>query len=110
MIALLGKPGHTITVQRRVLQEDDLGGKVYTWIDKFKDVTAWIQDADTRLIADYERRGLIITHKIYVDTELEINEQDRIKFDSQYFTIVGKRAGAGLGIIWRLDAKEVVND
>lgn len=108
MIALLGKPGHRITVQTRTLREDDLGGKIYDWVDKYKDVVAWKQDADSRLIADYERRGLVVTHKIYTDTNLEIGEEDRIKFGDKYYTVVNIKAGAGLGILWRIDAKEVL--
>ncbi|HPM84095.1 MAG TPA: head-tail adaptor protein [Candidatus Anammoximicrobium sp.] len=100
--------GHKISVQRAVEARDALGGRTQSWFTVTVGVPAWVQDAAAALVESYARRGLQVTHRIYVAQDLELREGSRIVFGSRTFSVIGVTNAAGLDRLWQIDAKELL--
>lgn len=106
--SMIASSGHTINVQRPTDARDGLGGRSPTWANVAINVPAWVQDASATVQESYARRGIEVTHRIYVDRDLGLLEGDRIVFASRNLLVIGSTNAAGLERLWQIDVRERV--
>lgn len=87
---MIGKMREKITIQKKTVQTDELGGITETWAD-YKTVWAKVEEvkADLRIIA--ERGNMKRTFRITIRNRDDIDENDRIIYRGMTLKIVGIR-------------------
>ena len=55
---LIGAGGHSVSVERAEISEDDAGGRERTWAAVGSALSAWVQPASARTVEAYGRRGM----------------------------------------------------
>ncbi len=104
--SMIASSGHTISVERPTSARDSLGGRNPSWQAVASDVPAWVQDASATVRELYGRRGIEVTHRVYVDRDLGLQEGDRILFAGRNMLVIGATNAAGLGRLWHIDVQE----
>lgn len=109
-MTLLDSMPHTVTLQRRTVTQDSLGGDRETWTNFDTLVEAWVQLASANSIIAFEKRGQQISHIVYFNEDPSLNEQCRIVYGSQVFDFVATAdRSAGLGVLFGAAVMEVTN-
>jgi head-tail adaptor len=105
----IASSGHFISVQRATVARDAVGGRAQTWQTIHEAIPAWVQDMNSRLIATYQQRGLDVSHRIYVNSNLQLREGDRIMFRGRAMIVVSVINAAGIDRLWQIDTQESKN-
>lgn len=101
-MSLLDQFPHTVTIQRRTNQQDELGGDVEIWVDVATDVEAWVQVASASDIKEFEKQGMQITHAVYFNEDPEINETNQIIYNGKTFQFGAvQEDSVGFDIVWK---------
>ncbi len=106
---MIRRAGHSVTLQRAVVTEDAIGGRINTFEPIAADISVWLQPASASVSATYEQRGITVTHRCYIASDIEAKEGDRLMWGSRYLVIEGIQNSAGLDRLWRLDVRELHN-
>ena len=97
---------HTATAQIRTRTRDDIGGSLDTFTAVFTDRTCWQQAASESEIAEFDKRGISITNKVYFFLRPFLDEQHELVITNTDTGITNTYevrtrgepdAGAGLG-------------
>ena len=86
----------TISLERAIITKDSSGGQVQTYaaVSGQTDVPADIQPAGSSIRLQYAQRNLVVTHTVYVATDIGAIETDRIVSGTRYFVVMGYRKAA----------------
>ena len=82
------------TVQRATITIDDMGGTSQSWASPTivcQDVPANFQVANVKEREDFARRGVLISHRIYLYTDRDVQLGDRIPHPTMaglYYSII----------------------
>ena len=114
---MVRKANQTLAVERPQTTADATGAPTLSGhVPIHTGVACWRQPANARVQDVYFRRGITITHRIFVDTELDVQAGDRLVVTLADGTEVKHKAlgapedMAGLGRAWRLDAEQRTNE
>ena len=106
---LVAKAGHTVTLERPVISEDDLGGRDRAWSVISEDLSCWVQPATAATREEYAERGITITHRVYFGASPAICMGDRLLFGIRYMVVEGRFNTAETSDLWVADCREVKN-
>ncbi len=104
-MGLIGNRCETIAVEAASVTRDDIGGSAASWSTRTT-VAAFVQEASASIRRAYERRGLRVTHTVYVHEDPGCAEGDRLDRGGVKMIVRGVVDQAGLGRLWRIDADE----
>ena len=107
---------HTATIQRRAVAATASIGASYTWTSTSTGVSVWVQVAGQREVNDYARLDMVVTHKVYFNTDPTayfgndpaLSGKYRLlmvggPFDGQTFEVRSQaEATAGFGLLWKV--------
>lgn len=99
------------TLERQTAAKDASGGRTQTWATVTTDIPCDIQPASGNLRFTYAQRHLVVTHQIFVASDIEARETDRFTSDSRSFRVMGWTPPAPGYAQWpgRLDVEEVLH-
>ncbi len=107
--SMIAAHGTTATHQRQDAQATGMSGgrKAGAWLTIASAVPCWVQPASAQTIARAAAQQMVVTHSIYVQTDLDARSNDRLVIGSTYYLVRGFTNQAGLGRLYRLDAEEL---
>lgn len=93
----------TADIQRPTWATDDLGG-VYasSWATPYSGIPVLIQPASGRVVEEFSKRSMVISHVAYTPTAISIQTGDRLYSGSVYYEIVDWGDMAGQGRAYRM--------
>ena len=101
----VGLLNQTLTLQSKVLTDDGQGGSTIVWADigSFRGRISPLT-AQERLMQNKET--MLTTHRIYCDP-MDITPEDRIKWGTYYFEIIGVTNPSEIYSHLEIDAREI---
>ena len=105
--ALVAKFGASVDVERSTPTEDDLGGRDRVWVTQSSGVAVSVQPASAFIIAEYAKRTITITHRVYFATAPGVQMGDRLLFGTRYLLVEGVSNTAETSELWYVDCREV---
>ncbi len=99
-MSLLDSMPHECTIQKLVKSSGDLGGGRTVPAVEQTGVVCWEQSASASEIANYDKRGIRITRKVYFPVDPGITEQHQI--------LITKRGGVAVSSPLVLDVRSEV--
>ena len=108
---LIAKAGHTLTHQRRNDDRGGSGGREANWDTLATGVACWVQPASGRVQEAAARRDMVVSHSVYLTTDLDALADDRLVADTgddetHTLLVRGQVDLAGLRRCWRIDCEE----
>jgi head-tail adaptor len=99
------------TLQRQTSTKDASGGKTQAWATVTASVPCDIQPASGNLQFQYAQRHLVVTHQIFVASDIGARETDRFTSGSRTFRVMGWTPPAPGYAQWpgKLDVEEVLH-
>ena len=97
-----------ITIQRATVTRSSMGGavEVFANLAGAINIKAAVQNPTTRVQERYEKRGMEVSHSIYLEPlGVTIREGDKIVTEFGEETVIGVEDQAGLKVLWRLDTR-----
>jgi hypothetical protein len=119
-MSLLNNFPHLCTIRRRIRAKGPLGGSVDTFLNEQTSVSCWEQHATAKEISDFEKRGMLITSKIFFTANPSVGERHQIIITERNGTAISSDdqipldvrteanpdASAGLGVVWKVMCTE----
>ena len=114
MMSLLEALPHRCTIRHRTRKAGALGGAKDAFPSERTDVECWEQQAGANETADYEKRGMSITTKIYFTTDpgltsrhqILVTERDGATVSSpvvmDVMSVAAPDVSAGMGLLFRV--------
>lgn len=94
-------------IRIRIRTLDELGGSRDAYQLVYQDVPAWVQIVSEREIFEFQRRGFSVTDRIYLLTDLPIEEEHVIDIGLDRWEVISRArldASAGKSVVWRIMA------
>lgn len=113
-MSLLDYLPHTATAKLRTRTNGELSGSRDSFSAVFTDRECWQQSASSREILEFEKRGVVVTDKIYFTTKPELDTRHILTVtnantgDTQTFEVKSRAvpdAAAGLGAVYKIMAE-----
>jgi len=104
-MSILDALPHRCDGYARIRVQDDYGGTTDSYLSVFTDRPCWIQAASDNEIREFEKRGMVVTDKVYFTSKQAMTEQHVLIVDSVQYEVVSKAApdaSVGKGIVWRV--------
>jgi len=117
-MSLLDNFPHRCTIRSRVAAKDELGGIQFTYLNEQTGVYCWVQNASHKEVLEYEKRGMIVTKKVYFTTDPSVTERHQILVTEMNGTTISSPvpldviseslpdASAGLGVAYKVMCTE----
>lgn len=108
-MSILDALPHLATARIRIRTLDTLGGSIDTFSAVFTDRPCWQQLASDREIAEYDKRGISVTDKVYFTSDPGIDERHILIIDGTTFEVRSRAkpdASAGMSVVWRVMCEE----
>lgn len=99
---------HLASVQKRTRAIDSLGGSTDSFTTVYNDLPCWRQQASESQITEYEKRGFVVTDKVYFLADYQLTEEHILLIGSDRLEVVSRArpdASAGKGVVWRVMAR-----
>ena len=118
-MSLLDSFPHKCTIRRRTTSKGSLGGNKDGSINDQTDILCWEQQASAGEVADFAKRGMSITHKIYFTSDPGVTERNQILITERNGTAISNPVplevktealpdiSAGLGVVFRVMVDEL---
>lgn len=117
---LLDNFPHKCKIERRSRTSGTLGGTKDTFVSEQTDVLCWEQQASSKEIKEFQKRGISINRKIYFLTDPAVTEKHTITITERQGTAIASAsqislkvrsetlpdASAGLGVVYKVMAEE----
>ena len=101
-VSLIRRIGTTVDLLRPVVTRGETGGRVITGTDTIKaNIPASVQPASAATMEWYQRRGLVVTHRVYCAEQIDAQQGDSITIGTRRLAVRGVRDVAGMGQIGR---------
>jgi len=108
--AFIRRIGTTADLMRATVTRGAAGGRVAGTPQLVKsDLEVSAQPASAITIEQYQRRGIAVTHRIYVAGDVGAQEGDTLAIGARRLVVRGIRNVAGMGHMWELDCAEVLS-
>lgn len=78
---------HTVSIQRAAVTVDAMGGVVRDWQTLFANITATILTARGHTIAEFGRRGMVISHVVLTPGIVQSAVGDRLYDGTFYYHV-----------------------
>jgi len=104
-MSLLESLPHTCDIRIRVRSKGALGGSKDTLTDVTTGVECWQQPASDSERIEYQKRGIVVTNKVYFTSDPEVTERNVLVMDNVEYEVRSRSkpdASAGLGILYRV--------
>jgi len=104
-MSLLDNLPHTAIAQVRTRTTGELGGSIDSFSTVFSGRACWQQAAGDTEIAEYAKRGIQITDKVYFVADPGVNEEYQLVIDGKTYDVrsfAERDASVGMGIVWRV--------
>ena len=108
-MSLLAKMPHKVTVKRRDRKAGTMPGSVTRPVTTAKKVACWVQPASASEVMAFEKRGIVVTNKIYFPTDPGLDEKQELLYGTRELTVrsaASPDASAGLGVLYRVMAQD----
>jgi hypothetical protein len=99
----------TLTVVKTSQGRDSKHGIKEITQDLPTTVDGFIQEVTGKVAADFQRRGLTVTHWIYCRTDPGLQEGYKLKLGTRVFVVRRVVDQAGLGVVWEVLAEEIID-
>ena len=112
-MSILDNLPHRCACYSRVRTRDELGGSTDAYVLVFQDRPCWQQQASDSEVRLFDKRGILITNRIYFTSNPRVNATHRLVIDSVSYDVVSKAvpdASAGLGVVWRVMVSASTNE
>lgn len=98
----------TCTIERPTQDSDVVGGLGNTWTPVYENLRILLQPASGKIINEFSKRSMNITHRAYTPTEVALQNGDRLVFNDQNYIVRswGNMAGQGRGWVIYLESKD----
>lgn len=107
-VSMIRRIGTTIDLLRPVISRGDAGGRIITGTDTMKaDIPASVQPASAATIEWYQRRDIVVTHRVYCAEQIDSQQGDTIAIGTRRLVVRGIRDVAGMGHLWEIDCEEL---
>lgn len=107
--SLIAAKGEPCQFERSTVTSFPTGSTKKTWATigpGSGTVKGWLQPAGANLIASYGARQIEVTHKLYVASDPNVKEGDRVTIGGKHYLVAGVELDqAGVGQCWRVDVK-----
>ena len=103
-MSILENMPHSFVAKQRTRTADSLGGSS----DSYATVssgTCWHQQAGDSEVAEFQKRGITISGKVYFTSNPALDESHVLVIDGQTYDVTSypeQDASAGLGVLWRV--------
>ncbi len=77
----------TVDIERKTTTASESGGHVEAFAVVYDDLAATIQPASGRLMAEFERRSMQISHIMYTPTSISLLAGDRVVHGSSKYIV-----------------------
>lgn len=104
---MIRRAGHSVALQRAVVTEDVIGGRNNAFETIAANIAVWLQPSSASVSATYEQRGITVTHRCYIASDIEAKAGDRLLWGTRHLVIEGVQNQAGMNRLWRLDVREL---
>lgn len=94
-MSLLSLCNSTADIERATTTVTTIGGKSQSFSVQYNDIPVSIQPANGRVVEDYAKRSMQITHTIYTPTTIALKQGDRVVSGGVYYIVQGWRDMAG---------------
>lgn len=106
--SMLLKANHAVVTQSPVYVTTSSGGRKITgYTDVLTIQPCWVQPANSRLRLQYQERQIVVTHRVYFDSDPVVDAEWRLKFGARLMKVIGAANTAELGRLWTVDCEEV---
>jgi hypothetical protein len=107
--SMIAKAGQTLTHQRQDAAAVTGSGarKAGAWTTLASGIPCWVQPASADVTARAAAQQMLVTHEVYLLSDLSARANDRLLIGSTYYLVHGVTDRAGLGRVWRLDVEEL---
>lgn len=94
---------HTATLQRPTASADAYGGESNSFSALLSDFACTVQPASGRLIEQFARLSMQISHTLYTPTDItSARAGDRVVFNSENYIVVWKEDQAGRASVYAI--------
>lgn len=113
-MSLLDNFPHRSIIRRRIAAKDELGGISYTYLNEQTGVYCWEQNASHKEILEYDKRGMVITKKVYFLEDPGLGERHQVLISERNGATIASPvpldvvsealpdASAGLGVVYKV--------
>ncbi len=104
--SMINRVAHIVTFERAVKIDSGHGTVKRVWFPEHENIKGWLQPASSSVIELYAKLSLVVTHRFYTAQELDIKQNDRMKFGSRTMLVQGFKNVAEMGRLWVIDVLE----
>jgi len=108
-MSILDNLPHSCAAYRRTRTSGTLGGSKDSFpTSLFTNRTCWRQSAGDSEKLEFDKRGTVVTHKVYFAADPNLDERDVLVIGSDTMEVKSAArpdASAGLGVLWRVMAE-----
>ncbi len=113
-MSILDNMPHRCTIQRLIHSQGSMAGSKSTPVVEQTGVKCWEQTAGNAEVLEYQKRGMLVTHKVYFVADPEVTERHQILITEREGVIVSSplaldvrseakpNASVGLSFVWKV--------
>lgn len=104
-MGILDNLPHTASAYTRQRTSDGLMGSSDAFVLYFQNRRCWRQNASDRAIAEYAKRGISVTDRVYFTSDPALDETHVLLIDGEIYEVRSHAkpdASSGLGVVWRV--------